>query len=216
MTSGFHEEYSAVLMKAALLSAPGAVPAPADFPEPVASDAEHVVKVAVAGLNPVDLLAADGALGRAPETPCVVGREGVGETATGERVYFGRSVSPFGSAAEWTLVAKSDLVELPDDVHDDAAVALGTAGTAAWLALADAARLKPGETVIVLGSGGVVGQVAVQAARIMGAARVAAVTRNPVGSARDQDLRVRTERLPCRRSLRRGHVSARGPGESSC
>lgn len=57
-------------------------------------------------------------------------------------------------------------------------MALGVAGLAGWLPLAWRARLQPGETVLVLGATGVVGQIAVQAARLLGAGRVVAAGRD--------------------------------------
>ena len=168
-------------MRAAVLRNPGEAPRVGDFEDPSAAPGRRVLDVELAGLNPVDLLSAEGALGQPPDTPCVVCREGVGRTERGERVYFERPVAPFGAAAERTLVDAGSLVPLPDGADPATAIALGTAGIAAWLALADTAALLPGEHVVVLGSGGAVGQVAVQAARIMGAARIAAVTREPAG-----------------------------------
>ena len=60
---------------------------------------------------------------------------------------------------------------LPDGVGHAAAAALGLSAVAAWMALTWKARLRPGERVLVLGAGGVVGQVAVQVAAALGAAR---------------------------------------------
>jgi NADPH:quinone reductase-like Zn-dependent oxidoreductase len=56
--------------------------------------------------------------------------------------------------------------------------ALGLSAVAAWNVLTLRARLAPGETVLVLGAGGVVGQVAIQAARLLGAARVVGAARS--------------------------------------
>jgi NADPH:quinone reductase-like Zn-dependent oxidoreductase len=56
-------------------------------------------------------------------------------------------------------------------------VALGIAGLAAWLPLTRRAQLQRGESVLVLGASGIVGQVAVQAARLLGAGRVVAAAR---------------------------------------
>ena len=53
---------------------------------------------------------------------------------------------------------------------------------AAWLALDWRADLKQGETVLVLGSSGVVGQIAVQKAQLLGAGKVIAASR------KDEDL----------------------------
>ena len=55
---------------------------------------------------------------------------------------------------------------------------LGISGLAGWLAIDHRARMRDGETVLVLGAGGVVGQVAVQAAKLLGAGRVVAAARS--------------------------------------
>jgi NADPH:quinone reductase-like Zn-dependent oxidoreductase len=54
------------------------------------------------------------------------------------------------------------------------AAALGNSGLAAWTALEWRARLEKGETVLVLGATGAMGNVAVQAANLLGAGRVVA------------------------------------------
>jgi NADPH:quinone reductase-like Zn-dependent oxidoreductase len=112
--------------------------------------------------------------------PSVAGREGVG-TLDGERVYFDTPIAPFGSMAERALVDPRSTYPVPDGVADGVAVALGISGLAAWLALTWRAQLQEGEHVLVLGASGVVGQIAVQAARLLGAARVVAAARSPMG-----------------------------------
>lgn len=62
--------------------------------------------------------------------------------------------------------------------------ALGLSAVAAWEVLEGRAALRPGEQVLVLGAGGVVGQVAVQAARLLGARRVVAAARSDAARAR--------------------------------
>ena len=57
------------------------------------------------------------------------------------------------------------------------AVCLGVSGLAAWLGLAGAGGCR-GETVLVLGASGVVGQIAVQAAKLLGASHVVAAARD--------------------------------------
>ena len=66
------------------------------------------------------------------------------------------------------------------------AAAIVNPGVGAWLALIRRAMLQPGETVLVLGATGVSGRIAVAlAARIVGAGRVIAASRNgPSGPAR--------------------------------
>jgi NADPH2:quinone reductase len=73
---------------------------------------------------------------------------------------------------------------VPDGLDDATAAALGVAGLAGWMPVLDRGALSPGETVVVLGASGVVGQVAVQAARHGGAARVVAVARSAAGRER--------------------------------
>ncbi|WP_214108878.1 quinone oxidoreductase family protein [Acrocarpospora catenulata] len=84
-----------------------------------------------------------------------------------------------GSMAEYCLVPADEVVPIPDGLPDEEAAALGLSAVAAWMALTWRAGLRPGEQVLVLGAGGAVGQVAVQAARILGARRVIAVCRSP-------------------------------------
>jgi NADPH:quinone reductase-like Zn-dependent oxidoreductase len=55
---------------------------------------------------------------------------------------------------------------------------------AAWMALTERGRVQPGERVLVLGAGGAVGQVAVAAARVLGAGRVVAVCRSEAAQER--------------------------------
>jgi NADPH:quinone reductase-like Zn-dependent oxidoreductase len=83
--------------------------------------------------------------------------------------------------AQRALVDPASTYAVPDGVSDGVAVALGISGLAAWLALTWRAQLKPGEHVLVLGASGVLGQIAVQAAKLLGAARVVAAARSPEG-----------------------------------
>lgn len=170
-------------MKAAILREVGTTPEPGDWDEPPApGEGETVVTVAAAGLNPVDVSIAAGTFyAGAPPVPLVVGREGIGHTADGELVYFDGPVFPLGSMAERTLVREESLVTLPDGADPVASVAFGVAGLAGWLALSETARLEAGETVLVLGASGIVGRIAVQAARILGAGRVVAAARRTEG-----------------------------------
>jgi NADPH2:quinone reductase len=72
-------------------------------------------------------------------------------------------------------------LELEDGADPALAGALGIAGLAGWLPLAWRAPVREGDVVLVLGATGTVGLVAVQAARLLGAARVVAAGRSPAG-----------------------------------
>ncbi len=161
-------------MRGFLLESVGGVPRLADLPAPVASDANVVAVVHTAGLNPVDLkMAANPDL----PVPRVVGNEAVVEVA-GRRAYAERTVAPHGSIAEQAVVDPDRTVGLPDELSDDAALAVGIAGLAAWVPLESVARVQRGETVVVLGATGAVGRIAVQVARLLGAGRVVGVGRD--------------------------------------
>jgi NADPH:quinone reductase-like Zn-dependent oxidoreductase len=87
----------------------------------------------------------------------------------GARVYFDAPIAPFGSMAERALIDPRSTYPVPDGLDDGVAVALGISGLAAWLALTWRAELEEGEHVLVLGASGVLGQIAVQAAKLLGA-----------------------------------------------
>jgi len=193
-------------MRAAVLHELGATPRYETFEEPVAAAGQVVVEVSAAGVNPVDVRKAAGTyVSGPPPLPSVVGSEGVGRIAgDGRRVYAGACVAPFGSFAERVLVREEDAIELPDEIDDGVAVALGIAGLAAWLPLALRARLRPGETVLVLGATGIVGQLAVQAAKLLGAGRV-------VAAGRDAEMLARAARLGADATV---DLRAVAPGEA--
>src|SRR5215218_2600744 len=164
-------------MRAAVLSDYGRPPEAGEFQDPAPADGSVVVEVSVAGINPVDLYTAAGRLPNKPPLPSVAGREGIGRL-DGKRVYFDRPVSPFGSIAGRSLVERESLIEVPDGINDGLAVSFGIAGLAAWLGLEWRGGLHEGETVLVLGASSVVGQIAVQAARLLGAATIIAAARS--------------------------------------
>ena len=60
-----------------------------------------------------------------------------------------------GVLAEEVLVDEEDLVHIPPHLSWEEAATLPCAGVTAWNALFGARRLQPGETVLVLGTGGV-------------------------------------------------------------
>jgi NADPH:quinone reductase-like Zn-dependent oxidoreductase len=148
-----------------------------DYKEPQPDEVHQVAEVLLGALNPVDLYTAAGLYGEV-ELPCVVGREGIARVADGAVVYFGGPPAPFGSLAQYAPVDPSSVFAIPDGLDPGLAVSLGIAGLAAWLPLAWRADLQAGETVLVLGATGVLGQIGVQAAKLLGAGRVVAAGRH--------------------------------------
>jgi NADPH:quinone reductase len=178
-------------MRAASLVRCGQPPALADMPAPVPADGEVAVSVTAAPIVPLDLLCASGVsyFGE-PACPYVPGVQGVGTLDDGTAVWFmtGAGMRPGdGSMAERVAAPAADVVALPSGVDDRLMAALGTSALAAWNALTLRGSLSTGEAVLVLGGGGVVGQAAVQIARLLGAARVVAACRS--AGARDRAAR---------------------------
>ena len=177
-------------MRAAILREYDATPELGEFDDPTSGDGAVVADVLAAGLNPVDIRKAAGVFPLAPKPPLpsVAGWEGVARLEDGSRVYFVDPPPPHGALAERTLVDPSATHPVPEGVDDGVAVALGIAGLAGWLALTWSAKLREGESVLVLGATGTVGQVAVQGAKLLGASRVVAAGRNESALARAAEL----------------------------
>lgn len=166
-------------MKAAVLHELGKAPKYEEFDEPEAGEGEAVVRVRAASLKPVDQQLASGAHFASPRGwPVVCGTDGVGELEDGSRVFFGGPRRPFGAMAERTVAPRAFCFPLPAGLEDDTAAALANPGVSAWVSLTHRAKLAAGETVLILGATGVTGQLAVQIAKLLGAARVVGVGRN--------------------------------------
>jgi NADPH:quinone reductase-like Zn-dependent oxidoreductase len=169
-------------MRAAILRALGAVPEPGEFEDPAPAPGSEVLDVLAGGVNPVDVRIATGTFANERrEPPYVAGKEGVGRRADGGSVYFDAPIAPHGAFAERTLIPAGSGYAVPAGLDPGLAVCLGIAGLAAWLGLDWRGELREGETVLVLGASGVVGQIAVQAARLLGAGRVVAAARSAEG-----------------------------------
>lgn len=98
----------------------------------------------------------------------------------GTPVFPGLGVAAFASQ---TVVAESACIKIPDDLHVEEAALLGCAVLTGVGAVVHAANVQPGESVAVIGLGGV-GLCAVQGARIAGADPIIAVD----GSGAKRDL----------------------------
>jgi NADPH2:quinone reductase len=168
-------------MHAAVLHTLATVPRYEEFPEPVVGDKDRevIVHVHAASLKPVDKQLASGShYASRGELPRVCGTDGVGHLDDGTRVFFGGPRPPHGAMAQRTVVPRAFAFPIPDGVNDETAAALPNPGISAWLSLAHRAKLVRGENVLILGATGVTGKLAVQIAKLLGAARVVAAGRN--------------------------------------
>lgn len=154
-----------------------------DVPIPEPGPGEVCIQVAAAGVNFYDTLIVAGQYQIKPPLPFSPGGEsagivsavgpGVSTLRPGDRVV---AFSHYGAFAQYCLAPAAQTFPLPAAVSfEDAAAGLVAYGTA-WFALHDRGRLKPGETVLVLGAAGGVGLAAVEIAHAAGARVVAAAS----------------------------------------
>ena len=189
----------------------------AEYAPPALGPHEVLVRVAAVSLNYRDLLVASGSFLphlAMPFTPCsdAAGTvEAIGSAVTrfrvGDRVTtvyrqrwfdgvpgpeeIGNSLGgPLGGVlAESIVLPEQGLVATPAHLNDAEAATLPIAGLTAWFALTEDGPVKPGETVVVQGTGGV-SVMAAQMAACMGA-RVIATSSSDAKLARLQQL------VPC-------------------
>jgi NADPH2:quinone reductase len=172
-------------MKALLSTRPGGPDTlvQGELPEPSVGPGEVRVAVRACGVNYPDLLIIQDLYQFKPPRPFAPGAEvagvvdavgeGVGNVRVGDRVLMG----PVGNGmAEKAAGLARSCWKIPDAMpFDEAAALLMTYGTSHH-ALKDRARIRPGETLLVLGAAGGVGLAAVELGRAMGARVVAAAS----------------------------------------
>lgn len=155
-------------------------PALLDLPVPAPAEHQILLRIAACGLNFADLLMIEGRYQDTPDRPFTLGMEvagtvaalgaGVTHLAVGDRVaVFGGS----GGLAEWGTFDAARAVPLPDSMTEETAAGFQIAYGTSHLALDHRARLRPGETLLVLGAAGGVGLTAVEIGKLMGARVVA-------------------------------------------
>jgi NADPH2:quinone reductase len=152
----------------------------ADIPDPNPAPGEAVVRIHAAALNFFDTLIIAGKYQTKPEMPFSPAAEfagvveslgdGVTTLKVGDRV---QGFSSYGAAREKIALSVERLVKLPDALDFDRAAGLCVTYGTTLHALKDRARLKPGETLAVLGASGGVGLAAVELGKILGARVVA-------------------------------------------
>ncbi|MCA0873351.1 NADPH:quinone oxidoreductase family protein [Seohaeicola saemankumensis] len=172
-------------MKAMLSTAPGGPETLelTELPDPKVQAGHLLVRVRAAGLNFPDTLMIRDLYQIKPPRPYAPGGEIAGDViAVGEGVE-GYSVGDrvlaltgFGGFATHVNVDATKAVPVPDDMpYDDAACFIFTYGTSHH-ALKDRAKLKAGETLLILGAAGGVGAAAIELGKAAGAKVIAAVS----------------------------------------
>ncbi|GBE63821.1 quinone oxidoreductase [Mycobacterium sp. MFM001] len=152
-----------------------------DVDDVAGNDDTVVVDVRAAGVCFPDLLLSKGEYQLKLPPPFIPGMEtaGVVSWAPEESGFaVGDRVSAFGilgGFAEQVAVPLDNVVHSPAELDDAEAVALLVNYNTMYFALARRAAMRPGDTVLVLGSAGGVGTAAIQVARAMDAGKVIAM-----------------------------------------
>jgi NADPH2:quinone reductase len=150
---------------------------------PTAGPNQVVVDVKAAGVNFPDALIVQGKYQVKPPLPFSPGSEvagvvrevgsGVAHLKVGDEV---AGLMTHGAFAEQALVESARVIPLSSGTNLELAASLMLAHGTSYHALKDRARLKPGETLLVLGAAGGVGLAAVELGKRMGARVIAAAS----------------------------------------
>jgi NADPH2:quinone reductase len=163
-------------MKAILVREPGGPDRLelAEVPTPVPGPRHALVRLAVSGVNFIDVYFRSGAYKAEP--PVTLGSEGAGtveaigpdvtEVAPGERVAY---AMVRGSYAEYAVVPSAQLVRIPDRVDFASAAAAMLQGMTAHYLTRSTYPLKNGDSCLVHAAAGGAGGLVVQMARGLGA-----------------------------------------------
>ena len=152
----------------------------ADLPDPVPGQGEVVVAIKAAALNFFDTLIIAGKYQFKPPFPFspasefagVVESVGAGVTGlkAGDRVL---GYGGHGAAREKIALSAQRVVKIPDTLDFDRAAGITVIYGTTLHALKDRAKLKPGETLAVLGASGGTGLAAIELGKLMGARVIA-------------------------------------------
>jgi NADPH2:quinone reductase len=149
------------------------------MPEP--AEGEALVRVKAAGINPSDIGDVAGRFKHTtlPRTPgrdfagvVVKGKQHEGKEVWGSAPKLG--IDRDGSHAEYVVVPAETLALKPKSLSMEQAGAIGIPYITAWASVVDAAQIQSGETILIVGAAGAVGQAATQIAnwkqaRVIGA-----------------------------------------------
>jgi len=154
-----------------------------ELPAPVPGPDDLLIRIEAVAVNFVDLLVIDGAYQFLPDLPFSPGKLPTGEVtamgdavtgfAVGDRV---QTLAEYGGYAEQIAVPQSHCFALPESLSCIDAASMALSFDTAWFALIERARLQEGDSVLVLGATGAVGQAAVQLAKAKGARVLAGIS----------------------------------------
>src|SRR5882672_8974126 len=147
-------------MRAARLHSIGGTLQLDEIPDPQPGEDDHLVEIAFASVNPLDVWITQGSIGAAAANlPWIPGTEATGHIA-GRAVLVrggGLGVVRQGLYCQRVAVPEAWLADVPDGCDLDQAAALPVAGITAWQALHHRALISALDRVLILGASGGVG-----------------------------------------------------------
>ena len=160
---------------------------PAEMPAPAAAAGEVLIRVAAAGVNPVDWKIREGSLEALfpHRFPLILGwdaagtiaalGDGVEGFAVGDRVwaYCRKPKVQGGTYAEFVVMTADAVAPMPVRLDFEQAASMPLVGLTSWQALFDTAALTSGQSVLIHAGAGGIGSMAVQLAKTAGANVVA-------------------------------------------
>jgi NADPH2:quinone reductase len=174
-----------------------------EVPIPEPGEGESLVRVKAAAINPSDFKNLAGRF-KSTTLPRTPGRDFAGIVVKGDRfqgkevwgTYGKLGIVRDGSHAEYVVVPADVLSLKPKSLTMEQASAIGVAYITAWASLVGAAQIQAGETILIVGAAGAVGQAAAQIAnwkqaRVIGAA----TTSEPIPGV-ESVINTKTEDLP--------------------
>ncbi len=157
-----------------------------DMPAPALDERTALVRVMAASINPSDVKNVAGAM-KQTTLPRIPGRDFAGVVEAGPAEWIGAEVwgtggdvgfTRDGTHAEMIAVPAASLRRKPRPLSFDEAASVGVNYMAAWLGV-EATGLKAGETVLLIGAGGGVGNAAAEIARRLSARVIGSDVRAP-------------------------------------
>ncbi|MGA3121188.1 MAG: zinc-binding alcohol dehydrogenase family protein [Polyangiaceae bacterium] len=189
---------------------------------------QALVEVRASAVNPSDVKNVAGAfhspLARVPGRD-YAGVVAIGDGWTGKEVWGsgpGLGATQDGTHAQYVIVDLDSLSEKPAQLSMSEAAAVGIPYLTAWAALVDAAQIQAGETLLVTGAVGAVGQAAIQIAHWKEARVIGAdILDNPSDAdafinAKNKDLTVETRAWTTGKGVDLAFDCVGGPMFESC
>ena len=154
-----------------------------EVPAPEPGSDEVLIEVGAVCANFVDLLVIDGSYQFLPPRPFTPGKlpagtvlkvgANVARFAPGDRVL---TTAEHGGYAEQAVAPAEHTYLIPDSMSFVDAASIALAFDTAWFALKERARMVEGDTVLVLGASGSVGNAALQLVKAFGGRGIAAIS----------------------------------------